>query len=775
MSQQPAASHSRDGSPLLGWRASGLIWPALFLSGAAGIINQVTWQRSLKIWLGGSESLSAMIVVVVFLAGLGLGSWWMGRRALALRSPGRMLAVIEVLLFVVNIVVAWVLSLDLSETIFMMQRSALSLGVPIRVCYALLAIALLGIPCFLMGITLPLASEVCQREFKAKDPRLVGRLLFVNTLGAVVGSLGSGFYLIPFQGLRMSLIIAAAGNLAAGCLVLWQFTVPSRQLSSNDSIATEPVHAGTQRFTHDIWLGCALGFLALGYEMILFRLAALLWWPLPSTFATTLCLYLLGWSLGVWMASKRPQHVASWAALGTLAIASVPYLYEYHRWGEIPAAVNYILGAVYFLPCLCFGALYALLIERSAHQWGRDVGRFCAWNTLGACVGVLAFTLIGYEIDQSLNCWIVALGMMGVLLSDQFAVASFGRSRWMLKGGVVGVFAAMIAITTLGMTSGPTQRSNGILTYQGRDGVVEIRQDGVMIWDGLEHSMLRNENQHVGDNNWLMAAIPVLCYSGPELRDVLVIGLGCGSTTHSLSEVDEIESIDVYDINSTLNKLIADHSEETYHVHDAERIHIMWQDGRTGMALNTKQYDLITQQPLYLMQAGSGLLLSQEYFELVRSRLKPGGIFCAYTYDLENHAQSQAVRQTAQAVFPYCESFCDGWMIIASDQPIDVSRRHLLREMGRSGPLFDEIRVYESAATRGVVESLLAMVDRPRLSWDASTLVITDDHPFVEYPWVAARMLQTPVQIPSEEFLHPATSSENVTPAAYNVPNQTTH
>ena len=47
---------------------------ALFASGVAGVVNQVVWQRALKIFLGGSETLSSMVVVLVFMLGLGLGA-----------------------------------------------------------------------------------------------------------------------------------------------------------------------------------------------------------------------------------------------------------------------------------------------------------------------------------------------------------------------------------------------------------------------------------------------------------------------------------------------------------------------------------------------------------------------------------------------------------------------------------------------------------------------------------------------------------------------------
>src|SRR5687768_12028846 len=91
---------------------------SLFGSGAAGLINQVVWQRALKIFLGGSESISSMIVVVVFLGGLGTGSWVAGRSALRLRDPLLALAALEMVLGAVNFGVRALLATDISDSVF---------------------------------------------------------------------------------------------------------------------------------------------------------------------------------------------------------------------------------------------------------------------------------------------------------------------------------------------------------------------------------------------------------------------------------------------------------------------------------------------------------------------------------------------------------------------------------------------------------------------------------------------------------------------------------
>ena len=66
-----------------------LLFGSLFASGLASLVNQVVWQRALKIFLGGSEALSSMVVVFVFILGLGLGSMYMGARASSLRVATR--------------------------------------------------------------------------------------------------------------------------------------------------------------------------------------------------------------------------------------------------------------------------------------------------------------------------------------------------------------------------------------------------------------------------------------------------------------------------------------------------------------------------------------------------------------------------------------------------------------------------------------------------------------------------------------------------------------
>ncbi len=200
---------------------------ALMLSGAAGLVNQVVWQRALKVFLGGSETISSMIVVLVFLGGLGLGSSLVARSSGGILFPSKLLAWVELALGAANLMVAWLLTSDLAESVYQFQRAALAFGIPLRVLYASGAIAILGIPCLLMGTTLPLAAQTMQAELGYSKNRLVNRLYFLNTLGAVSGAVTGVSVLMPRFGQTLTLLTAAGLNLVAGLSVALLNALPA--------------------------------------------------------------------------------------------------------------------------------------------------------------------------------------------------------------------------------------------------------------------------------------------------------------------------------------------------------------------------------------------------------------------------------------------------------------------------------------------------------------------------------------------------------------------
>ena len=93
---------------------------ALFGSGFSGLTNEVIWQRSLKRFLGGSETLSTTLVILVFLLGLGFGAVWMGGRARRMKDP--LIGLLGLRLpFLVNWGIAELFRSDLSKAFWAVQ------------------------------------------------------------------------------------------------------------------------------------------------------------------------------------------------------------------------------------------------------------------------------------------------------------------------------------------------------------------------------------------------------------------------------------------------------------------------------------------------------------------------------------------------------------------------------------------------------------------------------------------------------------------------------
>ncbi len=740
---------------------------ALFFSGVAALVNQSVWQRSLNIYLAGCEAISAMVVVLVFMLGLGLGSFYVGLRSRRLRDPLLWLAVVELLLLGLNLGLAALLRRDISESVYASQRLAVSLGLPLRVVYAVSAMVVLLGPCFLMGMTFPLASDGCQRQLGESNRRQLPLFVFANTAGAVLGAAASGFVLMPFVGQTWSLVAGAACNGVAGLVTLAlragaKRTEAAGSEPSIGAAAASPAptdqgngHAprgadGTRSVPttgagrRELAVAFFLGLLALAYEMFIFRLISLAHEPRPYNFSLILCYYLLLWSVGAALAKRVHGGSVIVLALCGLSVAIVPAFHDLDRWvlkDEYGRAIVIASAAVYCLPCLFFGLAFGQFLSRAARQWGRDVGRFYGYNTIGSCLGILLMTLVGLEFDHQHTAWAIGLGYVGLLLYCRPGLSVEGS--WLARPAVAAGIAGATAVVGVWLfvrhqESPRYETQPQLAAYYGKDGVVEIATNGDMSWSGLWHSRLSDGENHVGTANWRLAVAPLICHPDEVLEDTLVIGLGTGITAASLAASPAVRHVDVYEINHTLKPVLRDHPDGTLRVAENPKVRILWQDGRSGLALRDQRYDLITQQPLYLKQAGSGMLLSREYMQLVRSRLKPRGIFCCYCNAMGDQTMAAIVRRTVAEVFPHCESFYGGYAIMASDEPIRLSAAAVERRISQGGPLAAEM-------SRTPTESFLGGLDAPRLDW-TSPHRVTDDHPIVEFYdvrslWTKARRL----------------------------------
>jgi len=444
--------------------------------------------------------------------------------------------------------------------------------------------------------------------------------------------------------------------------------------------------------------------------------------------------FLLVWSAGVLCGGRWNLNLGLWLSIESALLLMVIPAYILARWGcstNLPGfTLKVVVFSGVFIPCFPFGILFTQFVTTYARSWGHDVGRYFAFNTFGSCLGIVIGTLVGFEFRSEYGLWIFA-GVIA-LLAGYFQRREGNHAAQVEASRLAGLFLSLSAVMLLlevgiWKSKGGSLESDQIVTaFYGRGGVVEVDGDDNLAWDRLWHSRLSRNDDHVGTNNWRLAVIPLLCHPRTTSKlEVCVVGLGTGITAGTLSRSNAVAHIDVFEINKMLRKILEQYPDGTLHTGTSPKIQLLWQDGRTGLALREKQYDLITQQPLYLQQAGSSILLSREYMELVKSRLSEAGVFCIYCNAAENDQPAAIVRRTARSVFRYCESFGRGYMIVASESPIRFDEEAVLARLSKEGPLRRECESFG-------IEQLCKYRDATALSWD-SPFLVTDDHPLVEY------------------------------------------
>ena len=123
----------------------------------------------------------------------------------------------------------------------------------------------------------------------------------------------------------------------------------------------------------------------------------------------------------------------------------------------------------------------------------------------------------------------------------------------------------------------------------------------------------------------LFAYLPLALH--PGARDVLLVCYGTGVTADAFTRKSSLERIDIVDISKEVFSLATDYSGVNYSNPLLDpRVHPIVQDGRFFLQASARKYDIISGEPPPPKVAGAVNLYTQEFFSLMRSRLKEGGI-----------------------------------------------------------------------------------------------------------------------------------------------------
>ena len=678
------------------------------VSGFCAAVYQVSWQRMLTLSMG-SMTGAVALSVAGFLAGLGLGGLIGGRLSLSCTPRRAWLAfcACEMLLGVYawlspTMLASWLPSWSASWSTTWLVRVG-----------QWLAIALPATP---MGATLPLLVRAVAIPTDGLAAR-IGRLFVGNTLGAAIGAGVTPWFLFPQLGvggathLAAGLTTCVAVGAATRGLMEWnapRSSGPTRRRQRDRVVKAMPNQATGRSWPFLLWptLTFASGVLAIGLELVWFRVLDVMVKSTSMTFGTALSVYLAGLAIGALAATAMASRVTvplHWllatqglsaiaAALPILLLARLPIdwpgyasLVEYWRAyeglglrptdapGDI-AALYFALSAIVMGPAtILFGASFVWL-QRAMQD---DV------STSGWKVGVTEAARIGGNVLGSLLVGFVMFEFVGTaatLIVATLLGASFPLLRLALDG--FSWRAASLAAVIVGLA----------LLLPGNDAfwrrlhgepsnfwMIEEDADAVLAAmsplpdEGTYELRLSANGKGI---SWLpyggvhtqLGLLPAIVH--PHPRRVAVIGLGSGDTAWGSSLRSEVERLDVFEICGCMPLLLERLADERTwpglrRLLDDPRVTLHHADGRYALMRHEERYDIIELDALRPQSAAAGNLYSTEFFRLCAARLAPRGIHCQW-------APTMRTIRTFCAVYPYVVLVPDGPILMGSREPISI-------------------------------------------------------------------------------------------------------
>jgi len=779
------------------------IAPLLLVSGLSALVYQVCWLRELRLVFGASTPASAA-VLAVFMGGLGWGSLVLGKRADRVARPLRMVALLEAGI-ALGAALSPALLLA-ARWVYVAVGGTTALG-PLGGTVArllLAALVLLG-PTFLMGGTLPAAARAAAHGQDLRR-RSTALLYGVNTLGAVLGAAAGTFVLLEQLGTRLTLwigcLLSAVGAISAWALDLLldaRAPAPAEDPQPDTKAAASPSRPELRGRVRVFVLAAAAasGFAFLLMELVWYRVLSPLLGGSSYTFGLILAVALAGIGLGgvgyALRSKRRPARLGTFAATCALEalLLAVPYalgdrvallallLRGFGAFGLAGHAAGWtVVAAVVVLPAaVVAGYQFPLLISllgRGDRRLGRHVGLAYGFNTAGAIVGSLAGGFVLLPLLSALGLWalsvwlLIAMAVVALVLE----LRATAGERSPRRGPAVTVVVAALAALAIVATEGPTAawrhspigagRWDGVLRSGSRNGIkaslherrraitweADGRESTIGLYTLNDTSFMVNgksDGAAVSDGaTQVMSGLLGALLHPREIEDVLVIGLGTGSTAGWLARLPSIRRVDVVELEPAILEVARTCQAVNAGALDNPRLHVTIGDAREVLLTTRRDYDLIFSEPSNPYRAGVASLFTEELYRAARARLRPDGVFVQWVQGYEIDARSiRTIYATLHTAFPSVETWRSKWSDLvlvarAADQPLEPAR---LRARMATEPYRSALMaVWRANALEDVLARFLA---RPELARAVAERVgpagvNTDDRNVLEFAFARA-------------------------------------
>ena len=730
------------------------------------------------------------------MGGLGLGAWFMGRRADRHRNPAALYGILELAIGVFGLASPFVFSGIGSAYLGIARVLAPGLWLATAIKFVFAFVVML-VPTFLMGGTLPVLTRAFAGQQTAHIRRELALFYGLNTVGGVIGCALGGYYLVEYVGIQPSLLACGAANLLLGAIALGLTRGPDPLAAAAGADTAEPesvlpeIDDETRRVA--IWLIGLTAFASLLYEIAWTRVLIMVVGSSTYAFTTILVCFLLGIGLGSLIAIGRGRGVRELllragiieGAIAVLAALLFPFFrmlpvyivatmqIPFLTAGQLIGLQSVALAVVIIPPAIGMGLAFPILTELAARRGGStgsETGRAYFANTIGSIAGavITGFFLIHViGSEHTLVLGVVANAIAVALLTLRLYRLSGTLGSGDRAPALLGTLALIAALLTPGWSSRlldrgpaiygrdigtPTELDQFLRGYgaeqlyykEGWNSTVSVWRNGGTTW--LKNNGKADASSVADMNTQVMVGL-MAPLAHPHPRRVFVVGFGSGVSARTAADVQGVERVDIVEIERAVIRAAPLFGFVNRDVLSDPKVHVVEDDARSALQLAREPYDVIVSEPSNPWIAGVSSLFTKQYFEIARGRLNPGGIFAQWvqTYRVPKSVLA-VIAANMRAVFRHVEIWYANpadLIFIASDQPIHWDEARIAAHMA------------PGAATASVFPDWLE-VSRPSellgrfVLGDSGTAVLarqapyahTDDRPTLEF--VAARDLFAP-------------------------------
>jgi predicted membrane-bound spermidine synthase len=771
--------------------------PLLFVSGFCSLAYQLVWMRELRLVFG-SSTMATSAVLAIFMGGIGFGSIYLGRRAEQDNNPLRLYGYFELIIALSAMLTPSLILLV--EYLYLKTGGSQSLGfLPATILRLFLSTLVLGVPTFFMGGTLPALAKASLRKIDS-GRRDLGFLYGMNTLGAVTGVWLVIFVMLQSFGSHKTLWASGFLNLAVAVMALiiarydQSTTVSEKEWSpgtaSKHTAVLNAAQAPTIPPAYIYGATCLAGFCFFFMELVWYRMLTPLLGGTTYTMGIILAVALLGLAVGSWgygirrytintslrilalVCSLEALFMAVPFALGDRIAVLTSLLRPIGTVGMAGYAVGWLcISIIIVLPgSIAAGYQFPLLIGlkgHGRHKVATETGQIYAWNTFGAILGSLLGGMILLPMLGAVPSWQLNIFLLCLLAaaSITFSIRYDGRHLFLIIPGCITVLAVLLLLPP-----GPTDAWRHTPIGAGRADLSQSSHNEIQDWitgtrryvfwekDGRENSVAMEKHDGLSfkvngkvdgnvksDAGTQIIAPLIGAILHPKPQKALVIGLGTGSSSGWLADVNSITQVDTVEIEPAMLEVAKRSAPVNRDVLKNKKVNIIIDDAREVLLTNRENYDIIFSEPSNPYRAGVASLYTQEFYATVAKRLSPNGYFSQWVQGYEVDTQTiKIIYSTLASVFPVVETWetkMNDLLFICSMTEIDYSvkrlRETIKKEPFRSALLFTHgITDLEGLMTHFVAKSSFAR----KVATEEKEFpdINTDDNMLVEYGFARA-------------------------------------